>query len=99
MSAAALAGAHRNFAAAENAVTSLAPRRCEPIAGHREVYDKLYALYRQLYDGFGRLDTSIDTSRLMQALIEIKYAGRFERVAGGSLRLAALGPTAVSERH
>jgi L-ribulokinase len=38
------------------------------------VYDKLYVLYRQLHDSFGGLDKSIDLSRFMKALIEIKYA-------------------------
>ena len=38
------------------------------------VYDKLYALYRQLHGSFGRLNNPIDLSRFMKALIEIKYA-------------------------
>jgi L-ribulokinase len=74
ISAAVLAGAHPNFAAATEAMTSLAPTSYEPVAAHRAVYDKLYVLYRQLHDSFGGLNKSIDLSRFMKALIEIKYA-------------------------
>jgi len=55
-------------------MTSLAPKRYDPISERRAGYDKLYALYRRLHDSFGGLNTSIDLSRLMKALIEIKYA-------------------------
>jgi ribulose kinase len=56
--------------------TSLAPMHCDPIAARQTVYDKLYALCRQPHDGFGGFDKSIDLSRFMKALIEIKYAQR-----------------------
>ncbi len=60
--------------AAENAMTSLAPKRYDAISEHPAVYNKLYALYRQLHYSFGGLNKSIDLSRFMKALIEIKYA-------------------------
>jgi L-ribulokinase len=74
ISAAVLAGAHPDFAVAEKAMTSLAPTRYDPIAAHKAVYDQLYALYRQVHDSFGGLNKSIDLSRLMKELIEIKHA-------------------------
>ena len=76
ISAAVLAGAHRDFVAAEAAMTTLSPAHYEPIAGNRRVYDQLYALYRELHDAFGGLNRSADLSRLMKTLIEIKYAQR-----------------------
>ena len=76
IAAAVVAGAHPNFAAAQRAMTSLAPTRYEPIPERRAVYDRLYALYRELHDSFGGLNKSVDLSRLMKALIEIKYAQR-----------------------
>ena len=38
-----------------------------------KVYDRLYRLYRMLYDSFGGVRKS---SRIMKDLIEIKYAQR-----------------------
>ena len=76
ISAAVLAGAHRDFVAAEAAMTALSPAHYVPIAENRMVYDRLYALYRELHDAFGGLNRSADLSRLMKTLIEIKYAQR-----------------------
>ncbi len=57
-------------------MTTLRAAHYEPIAENRKVYDQLYALYRDLYDSFGGLTKSADLSRVMKALIEIKYAQR-----------------------
>ena len=76
ISAAVLAGAHFDFASAESAMTSLKPEHFEPIAANKAVYDKLYALYRDLHDSFGGLKTSVDLSKVMKSLIDIKYAER-----------------------
>jgi L-ribulokinase len=76
ISAAVLAGTHPDFASAEAAMTSLNPTHYEPRAEHRKVYDRLYALYRDLHDSFGGLTKSADLSRVMKTLIEIKYAQR-----------------------
>ena len=57
-------------------MTSLKPEHFEPIAGNKAVYDKLYALYRELHDSFGGLKTSVDLSKIMKSLIDIKYAER-----------------------
>ena len=48
--------------------------RGEPLSKHRAVYDKRYALYRQLHDGFDELTKSIDLSRFMMTPIETTYA-------------------------
>ncbi len=76
IAAAVLAGAHANFAAAQAAMTSIKPERYEPIAANRAVYDRLYALYRDLHDSFGGLSKSADLSRVMKTLLEIKDSQR-----------------------
>jgi ribulose kinase len=48
--------------------------RCVSIPKHRAVYAKLYAFYRQLHDSFSGPNKSIDLSRFMKTLNEIKYA-------------------------
>ena len=76
IAAAVLAGAHPDFAAAEAAMTSLRPESYQPFAENRAVYDELYALYRELHDGFGGLTKSADLSHVMKRLLDIKYAQR-----------------------
>jgi L-ribulokinase len=76
IAAAVLAGAHPDFASAEAAMTSLKPESYRPIAGNRAVYDKLYALYRELHDAFGGLTKSADLSGVMKTLLDIKDAQR-----------------------
>jgi L-ribulokinase len=76
ISAAVLAKAHPSFDAAQQAMTSLRPERYEPIAARQAVYDRLYALYRNLHDSFGGLTRSADLSHVMKSLLEIKYAQR-----------------------
>lgn len=76
VSAAVLAGAHPNFAAAQKAMTSVAPKSYKPHAPARKVYDRLYRLYRQTHDAFGGLNKAADLSRVMKDLLEIKEAAR-----------------------
>lgn len=76
IAAAVLAGQHRDFASAQAAMTSLKPAHYEPIEANRKIYDRLYALYRELYDSFGGLTQSANLTRVMKDLIEIKYAQR-----------------------
>ncbi len=76
IAAAVLAGAHPDFPAAEGAMTSLMAKHYEPVQENRKVYDRLYALYRDLHDSFGGVTKSADLSRVMKSLIEIKYAQR-----------------------
>jgi len=72
--AAVLAGAHPSFVAAQAAMTSVRPRRYEPNAANRPVYDDLYRLYRDLHDAFGGVSRAVDMSHVMKRLLEIKFA-------------------------
>lgn len=76
ISAAVLAGAHPNFAAAEKAMTSVAPKSYRPNPKARKTYDRLYALYRQVHDAFGGRNKSADLSRVMKDLLALKHAQR-----------------------
>ena len=72
VAAAVLAGAHRDFPAAQQAMTSLQPKQYRPNPAAQKVYDRLYVLYRQLHDSFGGLNKSADLSRVMKDLLAIK---------------------------
>ncbi len=74
VSAAVLAGAHKNFPAAQKAMTSLKKVAYKPIAKNRRVYDQLYKLYRQMHDSLGGLNKQADLSRVMKDLLAIKNA-------------------------
>ncbi len=74
ISAAVLAGAHPDFATAQKKMTRLKKVAYKPKAANRKVYDRLYALYRQLHDSFGGVNRSADLSRVMKELLEIKAA-------------------------
>jgi len=76
VSAAVLAGAHKHFAAAQAAMTSVKPKQYKPIPSNRKVYDQLYALYRQLHDSLGGLNKSADLSKVMKDLLALKHAQR-----------------------
>lgn len=74
ISAAVLAGAHPNFATAQKKMTRLKKVAYKPKAANRKIYDRLYALYRELHDSFGGVNKSADLSRVMKDLLEIKVA-------------------------
>ena len=76
ISAAVLAGAHRSFADAQQAMTSIKPRRYYPIPANQQVYDKLYYLYRDLHDSFGGVNQATNLKNVMKDLIEIKQSER-----------------------
>jgi L-ribulokinase len=44
----------------------------EPVAEHRAVYDRLYALYRRLHDAFGVVGTRGDMYDVMKELLDIR---------------------------
>jgi L-ribulokinase len=73
VAAAVLAGAHKNFPAAQKAMTSVQAKSYRPIAANRKVYDQLYTLYRQVHDAFGGLNKNADLSRVMKELLEVKH--------------------------
>ena len=74
VAAAVLAGTHRDFPAAQRAMTSIKRKQYQPDPAARKVYDQLYVLYRQLHDSFGGLNKSADLSRVMKDLLAIKEA-------------------------
>jgi len=74
VSAAVLAGAHPDFAAAQKAMTSLKPKQYRPEAAAQKTYQELYTLYRKLHDSFGGLNKTADLSRVMKNLLAIKEA-------------------------
>lgn len=76
IAAAVLAHAHPDFETAQSKMTGLKPAHYEPIPENKKVYDRLYRLYRELYDSFGGVTKSADLTRVMKDLIEIKYAQR-----------------------
>jgi len=76
VSAAVQAGVHPDFATAQKKMTSLNPKRYKPNAKNRAVYEKLYALYRELHDAFGGLHKTADLSGVMKKLIQIKEEAR-----------------------
>ena len=76
ISAAVLAGAHRDFAAAEKAMTRMKPAAYRPDPRRRRLYDRLYAQYRALHDGFGGVRRKADLSRVMKELLEIQADAR-----------------------
>ncbi|MBX3735090.1 MAG: ribulokinase [Candidatus Didemnitutus sp.] len=76
VSAAVLAGAHKDFPTAQRRMTSLKKVAYKPRKAAQKTYDQLYALYRQLHDSFGGKAKSADLSSVMKELLTIK-----ERVA------------------
>ena len=74
ISAAVLAGAHRDFSTAQARMTSLKKVSYRPNPAKQKTYDQLYRLYRQLHDALGGLNKSADLSRVMKDLLAIKEA-------------------------
>jgi len=72
VSAAVLAGAHPGFPAAQRAMTRLKKRSFRPVASSRRTYNRLYAQYRALHDGFGGVRRGSDFSRTMKELLSIR---------------------------
>ncbi len=71
-----VAGAHKDFAAAQQAMTALKPTVFQPDVKAFEVYQRLYALYKQLHDAFGVATWRGNLHSVMKELIEIRGAAR-----------------------
>ncbi|MCA8882846.1 MAG: ribulokinase [Rhodobacteraceae bacterium] len=65
-------GAHATLDDAVAAMTGLGDTTYTPEPAHSAIYDKLYALYRDLHDAFGGVTRSADLSQVMKELIDIK---------------------------
>ena len=76
VSAAVLAGVHRDFPAAQRAMTRLKAASYRPIPANRRVYNRLYAQYRLLHDGFGGKAKAVDFSKTMKVLLAEKAAAK-----------------------
>jgi L-ribulokinase len=74
VAAAVLAGSHPNFPAAQKAMTRLKKTSYRPNPGWRKVYDRLYAQYLLLHDGFGSGRPAANLTRVMKDLLAIKSA-------------------------
>jgi len=72
ISAAVLAGAHKNFAAAQRKMTRLKKTVYRPRPAAQKTYTRLYALYRQLHDAFGARAPAADLGNVMKDLLAIK---------------------------
>jgi L-ribulokinase len=78
ISAAVLAGIHRDFPAAQRAMARIRRTTYRPAARNRKVYNRLYDQYRLLHDAFGGVRTSADLSHVMKELLAIRAEGRGE---------------------
>lgn len=67
-----VAGAHKNFAAAQKAMTGLKPKVYTPNTKAHATYKKLYALYKQMHDAFGTKQWTGNLHGVMKQLIEIR---------------------------
>ena len=76
VAAAVVAGAHKNYAAAQKAMTGLKPKIYRPDAKAHAVYKQLYVLYRQLHDAFGTKEWNGNLYGVMKELIEIRSRAR-----------------------
>ena len=76
-------GGHDEWTAAQDRMTTLKAKRFEPRPAARQVYDELYAIYRELHDAFGGVPGgSHDLGSLMKRLLDIKE--RASGVAAGA---------------
>jgi L-ribulokinase len=76
IAAAVLAGAHKDFAAAQRKMTGLKPKVYKPNPKAHAVYKELYALYKELHDAFGTKEWSGNLYNVMKKLIEIRSKAR-----------------------
>jgi L-ribulokinase len=72
VAAGAAAGGHADFATAQRTMTSHGARRFVPDQDARGVYDQLYAIYRELHDGFGGIAASPDLGSMMKRLLDLR---------------------------
>jgi len=72
VSAAVVAGVHRDFPTAQAAMTSLKDIAYTPDSENQKTYNDLYRLYRALHDAFGGVNRNADLSTVMKELIAIK---------------------------
>lgn len=67
-----VAGAHSDFKAAQAAMTGLKDISYKPIEENQAVYNRLYALYRELHDSLGGVNDTAKLGHVMKDLLAIK---------------------------
>lgn len=72
IAAAVVAGAYKNFAAAQKAMTGLKPKVFTPNKQAHTTYKELYALYKELHDAFGTTAWQGNLHGVMKKLIEVR---------------------------
>ncbi|HXA45457.1 MAG TPA: ribulokinase [Candidatus Angelobacter sp.] len=72
IAAAVVAGAHKDFAAAQRAMAGLKPKIYRPDPRAHATYREIFALYKQLHDAFGTKDGGGNLFGVMKKLIEIR---------------------------
>jgi len=72
ISAAVLAGAHKNFQVAQKAMVKIKPKAYTPKAPAQKSYTALYAIYKKLHDAFGGVNKSSDLSGVMKDLLALR---------------------------
>jgi L-ribulokinase len=76
VAAAVVAGAYKDFAAAQKAMTGLKPKIYRPDARAHATYKQLYLLYKQLHDAFGTNESGGNLFGVMKQLIAIRDRAR-----------------------
>ena len=71
-----VAGAHRDFASAQKAMTGLKPRVFKPDPEAHAVYRELVCALREMHDAFGTKEWNGNLHDVMKQLIEIRNRAR-----------------------
>jgi L-ribulokinase len=71
-----VAGAHKDFAAAQEAMTGLKSKVFQPNPKAHGVYKRLYGLYKQMHDAFGVESFRGNLHQVMKELIDIRAEAR-----------------------
>ncbi|MEI6076118.1 MAG: ribulokinase [Verrucomicrobiota bacterium] len=72
IAAAVIAGAHKDFATAQKKMTGLKAKIYKPNPRAHQVYQELYAIYKELHDAFGTQAWQGNLHGVMKKLIEIR---------------------------
>jgi len=72
IAAAVVAGAYKDYATAQKAMTGLKTKVFKPNAQAHEVYKRLYAVYRRLHDAFGTTEWNGNLFEVMKELIAVR---------------------------
>jgi len=71
-------GGYDDFGAAQKAMTGLKPKVFKPNPKAHEIYQQLYALYKQLHDAFGTTEGDGKLFEVMKTLLKIRATARGE---------------------